>query len=95
MRPRKSEPFARSIVDPISPARKASSPCGSHGTAEAMWPCVGEKPGRPCVRSKPSSSSRGELAATDGERADQLVVAAGHVAAPAGSVISGSWSSVA
>ena len=72
------------MVEPISPARRAASACGSHGTAEATWPCVGEKPGRPCARSKPSSSSRGELAAADGERADQLVVAAGDVARPGG-----------
>ena len=80
MRPRKSDPLATSIVEPISPERSASSPCGSHGTAEATWPCVGEKPGRPRSRSKSSSFVALELAALDRERADELVVPLRNVA---------------
>ena len=43
-------PFAISIVRCRSPAAIRVSACGSHGTALAMWPCVGANPGMPCSR---------------------------------------------
>ena len=79
MRPRKSDPLATSIVEPISPERSASIPCGSHGTAEATWPCVGEKPGRPRSPLEVVQLRALELAALDRKRADELVVPLRHV----------------
>ena len=81
MRPRNRLPFAISIVEAISPASSRSSACGSHGTAEAIWPCVGEKPGSPCSCAKPGDRLLVELAAHHGEAGQHPVVAVGDVAA--------------
>ena len=81
MRPRNRLPFANSIVEAISPASSRSSACGSHGTADAMWPCVGEKPGSPCSCAKPGIASFVELAAHHREARQHPVVAVGDVAA--------------
>ena len=55
----------------LAAARIASSACGIQGTAEAMCPCVGEKPGRPCWRQKASMSSRASSPSHDGQRGEQ------------------------
>ena len=81
MRPRNRLPFAINIVVCRSPRSNARNACGSHGIADAMWPCVGENPGSPCERTNGRSSSFVEVAAHDAEPREHPVVPVGDVAA--------------
>jgi hypothetical protein len=58
IRPRNRLPFPVNIVRVSVPAVSPRIAWPRYGIAEAMWPCVGENPGIPRVRTKASSSSR-------------------------------------
>jgi hypothetical protein len=61
---------------------QGGEPDGEHGTAEATWPWVGEKPRQAVAALEAVELLARQLAAADGERPDQLVVAAGDIARP-------------